>query len=220
MYYQHLCLYCKRLYMYCQHLNTVCTTSNFTCTTSTLTMHHQHLYCTTSILTWHFFFVSVFLSIFDQNKYDKKLNSEHIIFSSFHIFASFKLIFRCCHHFYCLFAFYCDVILPLEHSRTMPHQNEEIQSDHVYLWQLPSPASSSKHILLISNLPPECEFNNKDFLSFGFRVFASYVSDKDWKISLQNFINPEFDHDVDLSWVILYLVAYLPCHHEKAIKML
>ena len=75
----------------------------------------------------------------------------------------------------------------------------KIQSDHVYLWQLPSPASSSKHILLISNLPPECEFNNKNFLSFGFRVFASYVSDKDWKISLQNFINPEFDHDVDLS---------------------
>ena len=52
--------------------------------------------------------------------------------------------------------------------------------------------------MLFSNVPPEAEKNNKNFLSFGFRIFAVATSKSNWKIVVQNYINSDFTKDIEL----------------------
>jgi len=51
--------------------------------------------------------------------------------------------------------------------------------------------------MLLSNVPPEAEFLDNDFLSFGFRVFAIPVTTF-WRIRLQYYVKAEYAADIDL----------------------
>ena len=53
--------------------------------------------------------------------------------------------------------------------------------------------------MLLSNVPPQAELLDNDYLSFGIRVMAIPESTY-WKIRLQNYVETQYALDVDLRY--------------------
>jgi len=51
--------------------------------------------------------------------------------------------------------------------------------------------------MLITNVPPEAENSDVNYLSFGFRIYAKARAEN-WEIHLQNFVDNNYGVDVDL----------------------
>ena len=61
--------------------------------------------------------------------------------------------------------------------------------------------------MLFTNVPPEAEFNDKNNVSFGFRVMAIPMETV-WKVQLQNYVELDFVVDVELRFVFFKFNDY------------